>query len=95
MELTNIHTFSSQTSSGQRKIIIYLLKNIVSIIWMNVLYLYHKDDIAKYLEEFGNKIDSITRLVYSSLEIMVLNPIYKTISIVRIHILKPFPNLIT
>ena len=56
--------------------------------------LYHMDDIANYLEQFSNIINGISILDRSFLETEVLKPIYAAISIVGLHILKPFHNLV-
>ena len=59
-----------------------------------VAILYHMDDIANYLDQFSNIINGITILDRSFLEMEVLKPIYAAISLVGIHILKPFHQLI-
>ena len=51
------------------------------------------DDIANYLNQFSNVINSITILDHSFLEMDVLKP-YAAISLVDLHILKPFHNMI-
>lgn len=56
--------------------------------------LYHMDDIASYLDQFSSIINGITVLDRSFLEMEVLKPIYAAISLVGIHILKPFHQLI-
>ena len=59
-----------------------------------VAILYHMDDVANYLEQFSNIINGITILDRSFLDMEVLKPIYAAISLVGIHILKPFHRLI-
>ena len=56
--------------------------------------LYHMDDIASYLEQFSNLINGITIIDHGILEMEVFVPIYAAISIVGIHILKPFHQLL-
>ena len=56
--------------------------------------LYHMDDIANYLDQFCTIINGITILDRSFLEMEVLKPIYAAISLVGLHILKPFHKLI-
>ena len=52
------------------------------------------NDIANCLDQFSNVINSITILDRGFLKIEVLKPIYAAISLVGLHILKPFHNLI-
>ena len=56
--------------------------------------LYHIDDIAAYLEEYKHIINGITILDCSFVEMEVLKPIYRAISMLGIHILKPFHELL-
>ena len=56
--------------------------------------LYHIDDIAAYLEEYKHIINGITILDRSFVEMEVLNPIYTAISMLGIHVLKPFHELL-
>ena len=56
--------------------------------------LYHMDDIANYLDQFSTISNGITVLDRSFLEMEVLKPIYAAVSLVGIHILKPFHKLI-
>ena len=56
--------------------------------------LYHIDGIAAYLEEYEHIINGITILDRSFVEIEVLKPIYTAISMLGIHILKPFHELL-
>ena len=56
--------------------------------------LYHIEDIATYLEEYEHIINEITILDHSLVEMEVLKPIYTTTSMLGIHILKPFHELL-
>ena len=56
--------------------------------------LYHIDDIAAYLEEYMHIINGITIWDCSFVEMEVLKPIYRAISMLGIHILKPFHKLL-
>ena len=56
--------------------------------------LYHIDDIAAYLEEYKHIINGITILDRSFVEMEVLNLIYTAISMLGIHVLKPFHELL-
>ena len=53
------------------------------------------DDISNYLDKFSNVIKGITILDHGFLAMEVLKPISATISLVGLHILKPFHNLIS
>ena len=56
--------------------------------------LYHTDDTTNYLDQFSNVMNGITILDRGFLKMEVLKPIYAAISLVGLHILKPFHNLI-
>ena len=56
--------------------------------------LYHIDDTTNYLDQFSNVMNGITILDRGFLKMEVLKPIYAAISLVGLHILKPFHNLI-
>ena len=59
-----------------------------------LIVLYHMDDIANHLDQFSNLINSITIFDHVFLEMEVLKPIYAATSLVGLHIIKPFHNLI-
>ena len=59
-----------------------------------LIVLYHMDDIANHLDQFSNLINSITIFDHVFLEMEVLKPIYAAISLVGLHIIKPFHSLI-
>ena len=52
------------------------------------------DDIARYLDQYSTIVNGITILDKSFLEMEILKPIYVAISLVGVHILKPFYNLV-
>ena len=56
--------------------------------------LYHIDDIADYLEEYEHIFNRITIMDPSFVQMMVLKPIYTAISMLGIHILKLFHELL-
>ena len=56
--------------------------------------MYHIDDIAQYLDRYKNVINGITILDRGFIEMEVLKPIYAAITIVGIHVLKPYHLLL-
>ena len=56
--------------------------------------LYHFDDIASYLDKFTSIKNSITVLDRSFLDMDILKPIFAAISLIGLHITRPFHTLI-
>ena len=56
--------------------------------------LYHFDDISSYLDKFSSISNGITVLDRSFLEMGILKPIFAAISLLGIHITRPFHALI-
>ena len=56
--------------------------------------LYHIDDIAQYLAKFSSIINGITILDRSFVEMEILKPIFASISLLGIHITRPFHTLL-
>ena len=56
--------------------------------------LYHFDDIVKYLDKYKNIVNGLTVLDRSFAEMEILKPILATISLLGVHITRPFQTLI-
>ena len=56
--------------------------------------LYHMDDIAEYLDKFSSIVNGISILDRSFAEMEVLKPIFCAISLLGIHITRPFHSLL-
>ena len=56
--------------------------------------LYHLDDISQFLDKNGSILNDIAILDRDFLEMEVLKPIYAAISLIGIHVTRPFHNMI-
>ena len=55
---------------------------------------YHIDDIASYLDKYRNVVNGITILDRSFVDMPILKPIFCAVSLIGIHITKPFQALL-
>ena len=55
---------------------------------------YHIDDIASYLDTYRNIVNGITILDRSFVEMPILKPIFCAVSLIGIHVSKPFQALL-
>lgn len=55
---------------------------------------YHVDDIANYLDRYRNIVNGISILDRSFVEMPILKPIFSAVSLIGIHITKPFQQLL-
>ena len=56
--------------------------------------LYHLDEIADYLTKYTNIVNGITVLDRSFVEMEILKPIFAAISLLGVHITRPFQTLL-
>ena len=56
--------------------------------------LYHLDDISEYLDKFSSIVNGITILDRSFVEMEILKPILTAISLLGIHVTRPFHSLL-
>lgn len=56
--------------------------------------LYHLDDLSAYLDKYSSIINGITILDRSFVEMEVLKPIFTAISLLGVHITRPFQTLL-